>query len=939
MKIASMGADTLFQEYTIKEIQEIQKKLKNEIEKKKEELRQMVGERYRDLMETADTITDMKSIAENVTKHISSMQEHCMQFQQCNIQSGIKKIAAEKTIERKQKFAVTYSIAAQTKILMDIPTKIWSYMEDKNYLNCALLYLLACHTHASLLLDPSHKLDDSSLNSKFPIINDQWMAITSFHNVIIQNCQNSMETEDVIDGMTEHFCCIMLMTDVMTSDIFNMFLERRLTAIEKLFQIQDQEITTKTQACNLTSLLTSTLYLANKIFYPSYINESNYQEGKISLLVKKLHAITNKNNSGPLSLLDIETCYSLKYLPMSITEFRPRLKTTLSVATEEELKTVCDVWIQKAIQVIHSGLEQQLQYISTIKGLATIQEAVIELLEEISEEWSDTCKHILNSYVDVWDTFFKPVFINRIKAIISSHLKEAINVCINDIDKILEDLKSTKPEQIEILENELISYIWTESPLDLSPGLGWLPHSQRQLWDGGNIGMKAKGYTPKVQKISKGLDKMFETLVEDLSHFSSQSRKYANSKKLFTLSKSIAKLDLEDSPEVHSHLITVTANHINYLLAHIKELIDKRDSEDKNIKLGLLFLGQFCCSLIDLCQHIWLCLASNNSSVVSYKTKTGNEKEEKLCWERVKALISDHSDITYKTWCKYVVRKEVNKLREILNDCSPSSILKFVVQWDKIEIKEESEDGNVVKSTISIPVQISPQLHSVLYKLCCSINKAGGHALNRSVTQGLVSELFCCVLPIYKKAAEKKLSDNPNLIQTRALQMMFDIKFLVGLMGPKENSNHPIHKDVDEIITQLENQIDPFDLNVFTPLLQTNLRKVVHRSMLLLGLLTPIDIVVPMSGPRSSTQSTHSELHNLLPVSTTTGRFSLLPIVTKVQQSVSIEKASELSPLKSICMHSSSPNLSNSTNNVPVTKSASFYDRVTAMSSSWFGGQ
>lgn len=943
MKIASVSADTLFEEYTIKEIQEIQKKLKNEIEKKKEELRQMVGERYRDLMETADTITDMKTIAENVTKHIRSMQDHCSQFQQYNIQPGIMKIVRNKTEERKQKFANTYSIAAQTKILMDIPTKIWSFMEEENYLNCALLYLLACHTHASLLLDPNYKLDNFSLNYKFPIINDQWMTITSFHNMILQNCQDAMETENKIEEMIEHFCCIMLMSDMKINDVFNMFLERRLTAIEKLFHIQDQGISTKTQACNLASLLTDTFHLTNKIFYPLYVNEFSSQEGNTNLLLKKLHIITNKDYPGPLSLLDIKTCYSLKYLPSSITEFRPRLKTTLSVPSEEELKTICDTWIQKAIQAIHSGLEQYLQFINTIKGLTTIQQSVVEQLEEISEEWSETCKNMLNSHINVWDTFFKPVFINRIKTIISSHLQEAINICINDIDKTLEALKYAKTEQTEYLENELISYIWTESPLDISPGLGWFSHSQRQLWDSGNIGMKAKGYTPKVQKITKELDRMFQTLVEDLSYFSSQNQKYSICKKLYTISKSTAKLDLEDSPEIRLYLISITANHIDQLLMHIKKLVEKRDSKDENIKLGLLFLGQFCNSLIDLCQHIWLCLASNGSltSHVSNKLNIENKKEEELCWEHTKILILNHSDMIYKTWYKYVVKKEVDKFKETLYDCSPSTILKFVVQWDEVEIKEESEDGKVVKSTISLPLQISPQLHSVLHKLCCSINKAGGHALSRSVTQGVVSELFHHILPIYKEAAaEKRSLDNPNLIQTRALQMLFDIKFLLGLMGPKENSNNPINKEVEEIVTELESQIDPFDLNVFTPVFQANLRKVVHRSMLLLGLLTPIDIVVPVGGPRSSAQSTHSEMHNLLPVSTTTGRFSLLPIVPKIlQQSVSIDKTNELTPLKNICMHSSSPNLSNNTNNVPVTKSASFYDRVTAMSSSWFGGQ
>lgn len=55
--IREMDTSAMFETYPIAEIRDIEKKTRQDIERKKEDLRQMVGERYRDLIEAADTIT------------------------------------------------------------------------------------------------------------------------------------------------------------------------------------------------------------------------------------------------------------------------------------------------------------------------------------------------------------------------------------------------------------------------------------------------------------------------------------------------------------------------------------------------------------------------------------------------------------------------------------------------------------------------------------------------------------------------------------------------------------------------------------------------------------------------------------------------------------------------------------------------------------------
>lgn len=72
----------LFERYSTEEIRRVERKVRGEIEQKKEELRQMVGERYRDLIDAADTIGEMRECSESVVESIQDMQRYCRTLKQ-----------------------------------------------------------------------------------------------------------------------------------------------------------------------------------------------------------------------------------------------------------------------------------------------------------------------------------------------------------------------------------------------------------------------------------------------------------------------------------------------------------------------------------------------------------------------------------------------------------------------------------------------------------------------------------------------------------------------------------------------------------------------------------------------------------------------------------------------------------------------------------------
>lgn len=81
----------LFERYNTEQIRRVERKVRGEIEQKKEELRQMVGERYRDLIDAADTIGEMRQCSESVVQSIQDMHQYCLRLKQGKSSAGSSK--------------------------------------------------------------------------------------------------------------------------------------------------------------------------------------------------------------------------------------------------------------------------------------------------------------------------------------------------------------------------------------------------------------------------------------------------------------------------------------------------------------------------------------------------------------------------------------------------------------------------------------------------------------------------------------------------------------------------------------------------------------------------------------------------------------------------------------------------------------------------------
>lgn len=107
-------ANQLFESLSVAELRLLEIKTAADIERKKQDLRIMVGERYRDVIDAANSITLMADLAAQVVDIISEIEA----AHQDSI-VGLENTIADDSNDK------MYPIAAQIKLLVDTPEQVF----------------------------------------------------------------------------------------------------------------------------------------------------------------------------------------------------------------------------------------------------------------------------------------------------------------------------------------------------------------------------------------------------------------------------------------------------------------------------------------------------------------------------------------------------------------------------------------------------------------------------------------------------------------------------------------------------------------------------------------------------------------------------------------------------------------------------------------------
>ncbi|XP_060058658.1 conserved oligomeric Golgi complex subunit 1 isoform X2 [Erinaceus europaeus] len=912
----------LFETHGAEEIRGLERQVRAEIEHKKEELRQMVGERYRDLIEAADTIGQMRRCAEGLVDAVQATDQYCARLRLAGSAAAGMPPEPQPSLEK------FYSVAAQIKLLLEIPEKIWSSLEASQYLHATQLYLLCCHLHSLLQLN-SATSSHSPILTRFPILIRQVAAASHFRSTILYESRMLLKCQAVSDqAVAEALCSIMLLEESSPRQALADFLLARKAAIQKLLHQPHQGAGIKTQICSLVELLATTLHQAHALFYT--LPEGVLPDPSLpcGLLFSTLDSVTSqpptRKDTGILQE-EMKLCNWFRHLPASIVDFQPALRTLAHPISQEYLKDTLQQWIHMCNEDIKNGITNLLLYVKNMRGLAGIRDAIWELLtnESTNHSWDVICRRLLEKPLLFWEDLMQQLFLDRLQTLtkegfdsISSSSKELLISALQELES--NTSSSTSNRQIHF-EHDMSLFLWSESPADLPSDAAWISVANRTHAASSGLSMKAQAISPCVQNFCSALDSKLEVKLDDLLAYLPSGDLSPPKDTSFTQAKKSAFDRYADAGTVQEKLqthsvacIQHTMDYIQGELQNIEAVVQAKQGVLSGAKLHtVLFMARLCQSLAELCPHLKQCIVGKSGSPEKParalkkqgKGKTPEVVPVQAKWQEVKELLLQQSVMGYRVWSSAVSKVLAHGFTQSLLLDDAGSVLAMATSWDELEIQEEAECGSSVASKIRLPVQPSWYVQSFLFSLCQEINRVGGHALPKVTLQEMLKSCLVQVVTAYEKLSEEKQIKKEGafpMTQNRALQLLYDLRYLTIVLTAKgedvKSGRSKQDSRLEKVTDSLEALIDPFDLDVFTPHLNSNLSRLVHRTSVLFGLVTGTE---NQFTPRSSLFNSQ-EPHNILPLASSQIRFGLLPLsmtsTRKAKSSRSTEAKSQVSP-------------------------------------------
>uniref|UniRef100_A0A8C6ZPG7 Conserved oligomeric Golgi complex subunit 1 n=1 Tax=Nothoprocta perdicaria TaxID=30464 RepID=A0A8C6ZPG7_NOTPE len=872
MALRGAEAEALFEAHTAAELRAVERRLRAGIEQKREELRQMVGERYRDLIEAADTIAEMRLSAERLVGAVRGLQR-----------GGAARPGPPAAVRSGRGGRTARIGAAAGGARAGVGRHGGLAPPARHPPPPALLppARAAAARARRLALQPRARPLPRRL-SRFPA-----------RSTILQESKSLLKCRAVSDqAVAEALCSIMLLEDSSPRQALADFLLARKSAIQQLLNQPHHGSGIKAQVCSLMELLTTTLYQAHALFYTMPEGAPSDPALPCGLLFSTLESTTGQQAAGAGGILEDEVKLSswFRYLPASVVEFQPSLRTLAHPISQDHLRDTLQQWITLCNDDIKAGITNLLVYVKSLKGLAGIRDAVWELLtsEAVSQHWDTVCRRLLDKPASFWEDLLQQLFLDRLQTLTKEGFDSISSSSEQLLISALEELESkpstSVPSKHLQFEHNVALFLWSESSSDLPPDAAWVSVANRSHLPHSGLSMKAQALTPCVQSFCSALDSELKAKLDDLQAYlpgdAAAAKEAAPCRSAFDR--------FADAGAVAGLLRERCVACVRRVLGCVRR--ELRRARDEAAPLAaVLFMARLCQSLGQLCPHLKRCiLGSAEAALLESRPakKLGKGKAQELSpgqaeWQAVKAELLQESLSAYQIWSSAVTKALVQSFAHTLLLDSAGFILATATNWDEIEIQEETESGNSVTSKIRLPVQPSWYVQCFLFSLCQEVNRVGGHTLPKVTLQELLKTCMTELLAAYGKLVEGKREKREGtfpMTQNRALQLLYDLRYLnIILMAKSEEAKASRTKHdsgIEKVIEFLEGHIDPFDLDVFTPHLNSNLNRLVQRTSVLFGLLTGTE---NQYTSRSSALSSQ-ELHNILPLASSQIRFGLLPL-------------------------------------------------------------
>ncbi|XP_032596294.1 conserved oligomeric Golgi complex subunit 1 isoform X2 [Drosophila grimshawi] len=831
--LLQLDVDTLFEQHGVSEIDAVQKKIQTVVENKREELRTMVGERYRDLLKAADTIAAMQASAGTLIEQVHCVQGNCRSLNEQQL-LGFRTMPTPATeVLHQQRTASKqlsnyYSTMVQTKLLSSLPELIWTHIDREQFYAATELFTFSRHISTGLQLDAKN-----ALMQQLPVALKQWEILRPFHLTIKQAVLSVLEREELSAEMAVDCMLSLLLLDKCSLlQVLQTFLQLRATAYVNCLQSPsssaekavDKPRRVKERILASVQILSGTIELFDTCLMTN------------GLLFTRLTDCMSPTSPPSISRMDSGERQLAHLLPDIICGYRPQFQAPQ--LTQQMLHDALRQWLAK---IDGLAAKQLQQIIALIGSMQTIQDITLEANESGKRHYKalEEQFEIAPEQLDFYRLHYMPLINARVREIIKNSWAAAMQQTYEQVVSLVQSSREPAPLQI-----------WREQsddlPLSLAAALGDQPK---------RLANRTKGYDVATIELCAQFNAQLGAIVHELNA---------------TLEDQTSRI--EDKIALTNFLRETAHKQLTEYLTKLKSLGLKE-------RQALLQALRNTLALIELCPNLQLCFSqpSNWRQWVGNQTSVGAQ-----CWQRLCSLIEQE---TLQLWLLIVddvlgAHSCAEQLPAVLTH---DVVLRDFALWHTqiLEQRDEEHDQNV-QSTIRIPSQPRLSLQTYLHQLIEALNIAVPQTLPPKVLQAFNQKLLTQILCHYEQLAASECTKSSQNI---ALQLYFDLKFLERVFGVN-SEDRAMYEQFHTLQRNLRDCIDPFDFELFAEHIRTHVSRSTARLHSEFGVLTPPPMIVPQGDAATAAAGgsalSHEADPNVLCLSSsgsTSLWFPLLPIV------------------------------------------------------------
>ncbi|KAI5722001.1 hypothetical protein M8J76_002161 [Diaphorina citri] len=504
MSLLEVDPHQLFETHSVSDIEQVRIKIRHEIEKKKEELRVMVGERYRDLIDAADSISNMTILSQGVITDVHEISSKCSNTRSSKI-----------IPTSKPSITILDTFAAQIKLLIDLNQQIWMCLDENNVLLATIFYQYAFYIKTNVDIEVPHS----------KLLSVQWKTMVHFQNTIVKYCEKILLEQTPSTVQTcDCFLSLALIENLNTVELIDRYIDLRSQAVQLSFKATEDSNTAKENILSSYKILLNSISCMYDNFHTS--RGLLWTQSNATFQIPVLN----------LMKMDETVLRNSKHLPDAIQQYKIN-SITLKAVDLEMVGSKILSWLSNMKREIEVGVERSLKFVLSVKLIQDIHNSA----DQVPDNFPVLIKELsLPDSLNIWSEMYQVLIIEKAKHLISIKWGQ----CFDSVHaEVLRSIKSCNSEKNKESELDLRWYTWKESNTDLEV------HEKKSSGNTGDISntsgllLKSHGYTPRVVSLCNSIQAKIGTLDKDLQAIDQLNVNQALSKhQTACCEKSIAKL-------------------------------------------------------------------------------------------------------------------------------------------------------------------------------------------------------------------------------------------------------------------------------------------------------------------------------------------------------------------------------------------------------------